>query len=128
MGLIGWTWSNAPNVSNIIKPRLEFKDVAFSYQEKLAILSRVSFYVDPGEKVAIIGQNGSGKSTILNLLLRLYTPDSGAITADGVSIFQFPLDEYSSLFSVVSQEPYLFIGENCFTKRYRKRCEGKWSR
>lgn len=92
-------------------PRLEFKDVAFSYQEKRAILSRVSFYVDPGEKVAIIGQNGSGKSTILNLLLRLYTPDSGAITADGVSIFQFPLDKYRSLFSVVSQEPYLFIGD-----------------
>ena len=67
--------------------------------------------MEPGEKVAIIGQNGSGKSTIINLLLRFYTPCSGEITADGVPISQLALDEYRSLFSVVSQEPYLFFGD-----------------
>ena len=67
--------------------------------------------MEPGEKVAIIGQNGSGKSTIINLLLRFYTPCSGEITADGVPISQLALDEYRSLFSGVSQEPYLFFGD-----------------
>lgn len=92
-------------------PRIEFKDVTFAYQENRPILRGVSFHVEPGEKVAIIGQNGSGKSTMINLLLRFYTPGSGEITADGVPISQFALDEYRSLFSVVSQEPYLFFGD-----------------
>lgn len=94
-----------------LPPRLEFKDVNFSYQSDRPVLRGVNFRVEPGEKVAIIGQNGSGKSTILNLLLRFYTPNSGEITADGVSVSQLPLDEYRSLFSVVSQEPYLFLGD-----------------
>lgn len=92
-------------------PRIEFKDVTFAYQENRPILRGASFYVEPREKVAIIGQNGSGKSTMINLLLRFYTPGSGEITADGVPISQFALDEYRSLFSVVSQEPYLFFGD-----------------
>ena len=91
-------------------PRLEFRDVCFSYQSNRPVLRGVNFRVEPGEKVAIIGQNGSGKSTILNLLLRFYTPDSGEITADGVLVSHLLLDEYRSLFSVVSQEPYLFLG------------------
>lgn len=92
-------------------PCLEFNDVSFSYQPDRPILRGVTFRVEPGEKAAIIGQNGSGKSTILNLLLRFYTPDSGEITADGVPVSQLSLDEYRSLFSVVSQEPYLFLGD-----------------
>ncbi|MCI9225646.1 MAG: ABC transporter ATP-binding protein [Acutalibacter sp.] len=92
-------------------PRLEFKDVTFSYQENRPILQSASFYVEPGEKIAIIGQNGSGKSTVLNLLLRFYTPDSGEIMADGMPVSQLSLNEYRSLFSVVSQEPYLFLGD-----------------
>ena len=61
--------------------------------------------------MAIIGQNGSGKSTILNLLLRFYEPKAGQILADGVDVQDIPLEEYRSLFSVVSQEPYLFLGD-----------------
>ncbi len=60
--------------------------------------------------MAIIGHNGSGKSTILNLLLRFYIPDSGEIRADGTPVSQLDLAGYRSLFSVVSQEPYLFLG------------------
>ena len=92
-------------------PRLEFKNVTFSYQENRPILRGASFYVEPGENIAIIVQNGSGKSTVLNLLLRFYTPDSVEIMADCMPVSQLSLNEYRSMFSVVSQEPYLFLGD-----------------
>ena len=91
-------------------PKLEFRNVEFWYEEERPILQGVTFSVEPGEKVAIIGQNGSGKSTILNLLLRFYEPKAGQILADGVDVQAIPLEEYRGLFSVVSQEPYLFLG------------------
>ena len=91
-------------------PKLEFRNVEFRYEEARPILQGINFSVEPGEKVAIIGQNGSGKSTILNLLLRFYEPGSGEILADGVAVNEISLEEYRNLFSVVSQEPYLFLG------------------
>lgn len=91
-------------------PRLEFQNVEFRYEEDRPILQGVTFSVEPGEKVAIIGQNGSGKSTLLNLLLRFYEPESGQILADGIPVEEISLNEYRTLFSVVSQEPYLFLG------------------
>lgn len=91
-------------------PKIEFHNVEFSYTNSRPILKGIDFTVEPGEKVAIIGQNGSGKSTILNLLLRFYDCDVGQILADGVPIQHIPLEDYRSLFSVVSQEPYLFLG------------------
>ena len=91
-------------------PRLEFQNVEFSYAEGRTILQGVDFYVEPGEKVAIIGPNGSGKSTILNLLLRFYEPGKGKILQDGIDVRSVPLDNYRELFSVVSQDPYLFLG------------------
>lgn len=92
-------------------PKIEFKRVGFAYMRDRPVLENVSFHVEPGEKVAIIGQNGSGKSTILNLLLRFYEPDFGEITINEVPVSQLALDQYRSLFSVVSQEPYLFLGD-----------------
>ncbi len=91
-------------------PKLEFRNVCFRYEEGRPILNGLSFCVNPGEKVAIIGQNGSGKSTILNLLLRFYEPVSGEILIDGENVRTYSLDSYRSLFSVVSQDPYLFFG------------------
>lgn len=63
--------------------------------------------------MAVIGQNGSGKSTIWDLMLRFYTPNSGEILADNRPVSQLDLDKYRGLFSVVSQEPYLFLGDIC---------------
>jgi len=91
-------------------PRLAFEHVGFRYEENREILRDVSFHVEPGEKIAIIGQNGSGKSTILNLLLRFYEPRTGAVLVDGCDVRAFSLESYRGLFSVVSQEPYLFFG------------------
>lgn len=89
---------------------IEFQGVGFSYSDDSIILKDVSFHVGAGEKVAIIGSNGSGKTTILNLLLRFYTPDSGTILLDDTPIQEYSLSAYRSLFSVVSQDPYLFLG------------------
>lgn len=92
-------------------PQLEFRNVEFRYEENRPILQGVNFTVKPGEKIAIIGQNGSGKSTILNLLLRFYQPNSGQVLADGADVNSLSLEDYRSLFSVVSQDPYLFLGD-----------------
>lgn len=92
-------------------PRLVFQDVYFCYEKNRSVLQGINFVVEPGEKIAIIGQNGCGKSTILNLLLRFYQPDSGVILANGKDVNSFRLEEYRGLFSVVSQEPYLFFGD-----------------
>lgn len=91
-------------------PRLEFRNVCFRYDNSRSLLDDISFQVNQGEKIAIIGQNGSGKSTILKLLLRLYAPESGEILLDGESVQAFSLRSYRNLFSVVSQEPFLFMG------------------
>lgn len=91
--------------------RLEFKQVSFSYSHEKSVLSSANFHVDKGEKVALIGKNGSGKTTILNLLLGFLSPDSGEILVDGISIKNYSLDEYRSLFSVIPQVPFLFIGD-----------------
>lgn len=91
--------------------KLEFCNVQFRYETSRPILQDVNFTVEPGEKVAIIGQNGSGKSTILNLLLCFYQPNAGQVLADGKDVTTLSLEDYRSLFSVVSQEPYLFLGD-----------------
>lgn len=100
---------NSGEVIDVIKGEQEicFKNVSFSYEER-QVLKDISFHVSKGEKVAVIGANGSGKTTILNLLLRFLEPTNGEITIGGKNIKQIRTDSYRALFSVVSQEPYLF--------------------
>ena len=71
--------SGSKRVEKEISPILEFKNVRFQYTKDREVLKKVSFKLEPGEKVAIIGKNGSGKSTILELLLRFYEPEEGEI-------------------------------------------------
>lgn len=86
---------------------IEFRDVTFSYGNEL-ILNRISFTIHKGEKVIITGKNGSGKSSILALLLRYYEPDSGQILINDIDISRIPIDKYRMLFSCVSQDVFLF--------------------
>lgn len=87
---------------------IQLKNVSFSYEENREVLKNINFVFSKGEKVAIIGANGSGKTTILNLLLRFIEPTSGEIYIGDKNINQISIAKYRSLFSVVSQEPYLF--------------------
>lgn len=96
--------------------RIEFRDVSFKYPntEQYA-LRHFSMELKVGEKLAIVGMNGSGKTTMIKLLCRLYDPQEGEILLNGVDIRKFRHDEYSRLFSVVFQDYQLFsflLGEN----------------
>ncbi len=89
--------------------QIEFRDVSFRYpgSEQYA-LKNFSMKLKIGEKLAIVGMNGSGKTTMIKLMCRLYDPDEGEILLNGVDIRKFKVDEYSKLFSVVFQDYILF--------------------
>lgn len=94
--------------TNINVGNINFENVCFSYNDDREVLKNVSFSIPKGAKVALIGANGSGKSTIINMLLRFLEPKSGRIKIDNVDIKSMDLNNYRELFSVVSQNPYLF--------------------
>lgn len=87
---------------------LEFRDVSFSYVEDELVLKNVSFKVDAGEHVAIVGATGSGKTTITKLLTRFYDVDSGHILVDGVDVRDWRLQDLRARIGVVQQDVYLF--------------------
>lgn len=91
-----------------LKGEIEFKNVHFSYIEDEEVLKGISFKVQPGETVAIVGATGAGKSTIINLLSRFYEIDSGTICVDGIDIKNIGLKSLRSQIAVVLQNVFLF--------------------
>jgi ATP-binding cassette subfamily B protein len=89
---------------------IRFEHVTFSYVEGEPVLRNVSFEVQPGQRVAIVGATGSGKTTIVSLLQRFYDVQQGRITIDGVDIREMDLAVLRSLFGLVLQDVYLFSG------------------
>ncbi|HED30993.1 MAG TPA: ABC transporter ATP-binding protein [Prosthecochloris aestuarii] len=92
---------------------IRFEDVCFKYRKNKDapnVLDHVTFEVKKGQMVALVGQSGSGKSTIVDLLLRFYDVDSGRITIDGVDIREFDYKKLRRMIGVVSQEVILFNG------------------
>jgi subfamily B ATP-binding cassette protein MsbA len=87
--------------------KIEFKDVSFGYNSDL-VLRNINFTVYKGKKIALVGASGSGKSTIIDLLVRFYDPISGEILLDGTNIKEFDIKSYRNLFGIVSQEIILF--------------------
>ena len=96
-------------VDKLIEPRgsIEFKNVCFSYDKSKKLIENLNIKVEPGQKVAIVGPTGAGKSTIINLLMRFYDIDSGQILIDGRDIREIPLDDLRSNFGMVLQETWL---------------------
>ena len=87
-----------------------FDDVTFGYPESAPAVRNLSFSVEPGQTVAIVGHTGAGKTTVVNLLMRFYGPGSGRITMGGQDIAGIPRDRLREQFGVVLQDAWLFAG------------------
>ena len=95
-------------VPDEIKGKIEFLHVGFSFDRSKKILDDVTFTIEPGEIVGIVGTTGSGKSTLINLLMRFYDGYSGEILVDGHNIKNFELSAYRDRIGFVQQEPMMF--------------------
>lgn len=91
-----------------VKGKIDFQNVTFSYVPENPVLKGVSFHSEPGQKIAIVGATGAGKSTIINLLSRFYDIDSGDILIDDKSIYSIELSNLRSHIAVVLQDVFLF--------------------
>jgi len=91
-------------------PEVAFKNVDFAYDQKQPVLKKVSFTVEPDSKVALVGESGEGKTTVSNLLLRLYDPTKGEINIDGQNIKNVTQKSLRQNIAVVFQDPTLFSG------------------
>ena len=99
-----------PLAINKIQGKIEFKGVWFAYNDKEDVLCDISFCVQPGEKVAIVGATGAGKTSIINLLARFYDPQKGKILLDGRDIRDFRQKELRRYLGIVQQDIFLFSG------------------
>src|SRR5438552_6190552 len=93
-----------------VRGEIEFRNVNFSYGSELPALSDVSFHARPGETIALVGQTGAGKSTLINLLTRFYEFEDGDILIDGQSIRDINVHELREKIGMVTQESFLFNG------------------
>jgi len=103
------------SIKTDIKGEIEVKDLSFSYDGKNTVLDRISFTIPPGKTLAIIGPTGSGKSTLINLIARIYDPPPNTLFVDGVDVTKIPLQQLRTAIGVVPQDTLLFsksIGEN----------------
>ena len=103
-----------------VKGAVEFHDVCFSYDKKTPIIKNFSANIEPGMQVAIVGPTGAGKTTIINLLMRFYDPDSGYITIDGAPTREMKRSDVRKLFGMVLQDTWLFSGTVADNLRYGK--------
>lgn len=108
-GRYAWMWDDGDRKHyKMLEGRLEFKNVDFSYDGKNQILKNISFYADPGEKIAFVGSTGAGKTTITNVITRFYEIDNGSIMVDGIDIRDIKKDALRRAFGMVLQEVNLF--------------------
>ena len=102
--------SGKTNRIEAVKGDVEFEHVRFGYDPKKTIIHDFSASVKAGQKVAIVGPTGAGKTTMVNLLMRFYDPDSGDILIDGVSVGSMKREEVHDLFDMILQDTWLFEG------------------
>ena len=111
--------------------RVEFRDVTFAYPgAEEPVLSNISFTAEPGQTLAIIGSTGSGKTTLVSLLSRLYDAESGEVILDGVPVPELARQDITRRVSMVPQKPYLFsgtIGDNLRFGRTEADDEDLWA-
>jgi ATP-binding cassette subfamily B protein len=112
-----------PETTNPIKlstvqGRVDFKDVHFGYSPDKIIINDFSFYAEPGQKIAIVGPTGAGKTTMVKLLMRFYDVTSGAIMVDGHNIKDFTREDLRCMFGMVLQDTWLYNGTIMENIRY----------
>jgi ATP-binding cassette subfamily B protein len=98
-----------PNLK-IEEAKIEFKQVTFSYDGETEVLKDINFTVNPGETVALVGHTGSGKSSIINVLMRFYEYQEGEVLIDGHSLREFPIEELRAEIGLVLQDSFMFYG------------------
>jgi len=101
-----------------IEGRVDFKNVHFGYSPDKIIINDFTFYAEPGQKIAIVGPTGAGKTTMVKLLMRFYDVNSGAILVDGHNIKDFKRDELRCMFGMVLQDTWLYNGTIMENIRY----------
>lgn len=101
-----------PNPLEIASPRgnISFEHVRFGYQDDVVLMNDISFRVKAGDKIALVGPTGAGKTTLINLLMRFYELQGGKITIDGVNITEMNRSHLRSLLGMVLQDAWLFGG------------------
>lgn len=104
--------SDEPDAVELTEPkgRVEFKDVSFSYTPDTSLINHLNISVEPGQTVAIVGETGAGKSTLINLLMRFYELNQGEIAIDSKSITEYSRDSLRKSFGMVLQDTWLFNG------------------
>ena len=103
-----------------IEGHVDFDNVTFSYDPEKVILKDVTFHVDPGQTIALVGPTGAGKTTMVKLLMRFYDVDGGAIRIGGVDARDFSRSDVRSMFGMVLQDTWLFSGTIRENIRYGK--------
>lgn len=97
--------SDKPHVfEKITPPKIEFKNVSFAYPNGQAVINNISFVIEPGENIALVGENGAGKSTIIKLLCRFYDVTEGEILINGVNIKQLKLSQWYQFLGTLFQD------------------------
>lgn len=122
------TLDTVPEITNVpdaVKPEtihgdIKFDSVSFHYSPNRPILKNVSFHIKPGDHVGLVGHTGSGKSTIANLITRMYDVISGSVEIDGVNVKNIDLETLRKNVAIVSQEVFLFRGTIADNIRYAK--------
>jgi len=112
-----------PDTTEPIRPEkveglIDFKNVHFGYDPEKVIINDFSFYANPGQKIAIVGPTGAGKTTMVKLLMRFYDVNSGAITLDGHNIKDYTRGDLRCMFGMVLQDTWLFNGTIMENIRY----------
>jgi len=101
-----------------VRGRIRFKNVSFAYDPAVPVLRNITFEVNPQETVGIVGRSGAGKTTILNLLLRLHRPDSGRIRVDEHDLDAIRVADWQDQVGIVLQNTFIFGGDVAYNIRY----------
>ena len=108
-----------------VRGELEFKNTSFAYANGNEVLSNINLHVSPGETIAVVGQTGSGKSTLMKLLLRFYSPTAGRIELDGTDLSELRLADLRAAIGLVSQDVFLFHGSVAENIAYGRTAAGQ---